>query len=166
MLPLYNLIARAGKYQFLGKNNHPIHPFFIHKHPYRTQMKIYIYSTPHLYYNPRPCPPILLLINYIFSWKSQVKHKRVDITWFYSKSSLTKYKKYLLEAFYGTSETPVRQWVETSLGNGGSSCLCHHDTLRDSTHSHWLWSTRNFRGTLSFLLPLDSFLVKIKSIHR
>ena len=116
MLPLYNLIAGAGKYQFLGKNNHPIHPFFIHKHPYRTQMKIYIYSTPHLYYNPLPCPPILLLINYIFSWKCQVKHKGVDITWFYSKSSLTKYKKYLLEASYGISETPE---LKHQLGMGG-----------------------------------------------
>ena len=46
MLPLYNLIAGAGKYQFLGKNHHPIHPFFIHKHPYPTQMKIYKYIPP------------------------------------------------------------------------------------------------------------------------
>ena len=159
-------LAGAGKYQFLRKNYHPIHPFFIHKHPYPTQMNIFIYSIHPSLLQSSSLPPIPLLINHNFPWKSKVKHKSVGITWFYSKSSLTKYKKYLLEAFYGTSETPVRQWVETSVGNGGSSCLCHHDTLRDSTHSHWLWSTRNFRGTLSFLLPLDSFLVKIKSIHR
>ena len=98
-------LAGAGKYQFLRKNYHPIHPFFIHKHPYPTQMNIFIYSIHPSLLQSSSLPPIPLLINHNFPWKSKVKHKSVGITWFYSKSSLTKYKKYLLEASYGTSET-------------------------------------------------------------
>ena len=68
-------------------------------------MKIFIYFTYPFLLQPRPCPPTVLLINNIYSWKSKFKHTGVDIKCFLlTKSSLTKHKKYLLEAPYRTSE--------------------------------------------------------------
>ena len=102
---LCNLIAGGGgAVPILRKNCHPFPPFpFINT---SSQMKIfYIPRTP-FYYNLRPCPPTVLLINNIYFWKSKLKHTGVDITCFLlTKSSLTKLKKYLLEAPYKTNET-------------------------------------------------------------
>ena len=45
-------------------------------------------------------------MNQSFFWKSKVRYKGVNITCFFqdAKSSLTKHKKYFLEASYGTSK--------------------------------------------------------------
>ena len=79
---LCNLIARGGgAVPFPRKNCHPFPPFpFINT---SSQMKIfYIPRTP-FYYNLRPCPPTVLLINNIYFWKSKLKHTGVDITCFF-----------------------------------------------------------------------------------
>ena len=64
-----------------------------------------MYSTYTFFLHPLPThppPPILILINYIFSRKSTLKHTGVEITYIFqdAKFSLTKHKKCLLEAFY------------------------------------------------------------------
>ena len=53
----------------------------------------YICHLPHYYYNHSSCPRKPLLINYIFSMKSRLKHADVDITCFSkdAKSSLKKH---------------------------------------------------------------------------
>ena len=71
----------GGAVPILRKNCHPFPPFpFINT---SSQMKIfYIPRTP-FYYNLRPCPPTVLLINNIYFWKSKLKHTGVDITCFF-----------------------------------------------------------------------------------
>ena len=66
-------------------------------------MKIFIYSNYSFLLQPSFLPTQPLLINHIFSWKSKLKHTGVDITFFLqdAESSLTKHKKYFLEASYG-----------------------------------------------------------------
>ena len=69
------------QYQFLEK----IVTHFPHFHLLTPPLKwrfLYIPPTPY-YYNPRPCPPIVLLINNISSWKSKLKHTGEDIKCFF-----------------------------------------------------------------------------------
>ena len=69
-------------------NPFPLFPFI---NPSLKWKLLYIPSTL-FYYNPRPYPYNLILIKYIFSWKSKPKHTGVHITCFLqdAKSSLTK----------------------------------------------------------------------------
>ena len=103
---LWNLIAGWGSIPIYKKNCYPFPPFPFINTPF--QMKVFIYSTYPFLLQPAPCPPTHFLINHIFSWKSKLKHKDVDVTRFFfqdAKSSLTKHKKCLLEASYGSSQT-------------------------------------------------------------
>ena len=71
----------VGQCQFLGK----IAAYFSHFHLLIPPLKwrfLYIPPTP-FYYNPRPCPSTVLLINNIYSWKSKIKHTGVDIKWLF-----------------------------------------------------------------------------------
>ena len=97
-------LLQRGSVPVLRKKYYPFPPF-----PFNipSQMKIVIYSTYHFLLQPPTCPPTPFLINHIFSWESKLKHTDVDTTCFFQdiKSSLTKHKKCLLEASYGTSQT-------------------------------------------------------------
>ena len=71
----------VGQYQFLGK----IDTHFPHFHLLTLPLKWrFLYIPPTcFYYNPGPCPPTVLLINNIYSWKSKLKHTGVDIKCFF-----------------------------------------------------------------------------------
>ena len=86
-----------GQCQFLRKIATHFPQFYLLALPLNWRL-LYILPAP-FYYNLRPCRPTVLLINNIYSWKSQLKPTSVDIKCFLlTKSSLTKHKKYLFEA--------------------------------------------------------------------
>ena len=104
-VPCVTLLQEGvGQYQFLGK----IATHFPHFHLLTPPLKwrfLYIPPTP-FYYNLRPCPPNVLLINNIYSWKNKLKHAGVDIKCFFvNKIFVNKKLRNLLEAPYRTSET-------------------------------------------------------------
>ena len=65
------------QYWFLGKIATHFPHFYLSRPPLKWRF-LYIRHTP-FYYNPRPCPPTVILINNIYSWKSRLKHMDVDI---------------------------------------------------------------------------------------
>ena len=69
------------QYQFLGKISTHFHNFHLLTAPLKWRF-LYIPPTP-FYYNPRPCPPTVLLINNIYSWKNKPKHTGVYIKCFF-----------------------------------------------------------------------------------
>ena len=104
-VPCVTLLQEGvGQYQFLEK----IATHFPHFHLLTPPLKwrfLYIPPTP-FYYNLRPCPPNVLLINNIYSWKNKLKHAGVDIKCFFvNKIFVNKKLRNLLEAPYRTSET-------------------------------------------------------------
>ena len=106
----------VGKYQFLKKSATHFPHINLLTPPFKWR---FLYDPPTPFcYNPRPWPPTLLLINNIYSWKTKLKHTGVDIECFFVniKSSLTKHKKYLLEAPYRTSETSLPTKIDMWFG--------------------------------------------------
>ena len=75
------LQEELGQYQFLGK----IATHFPRFHLLTPPLKWRFLCIPHtpFYYKPHHCPPTVLLINNIYSWKSKLKHSGVDIKCFF-----------------------------------------------------------------------------------
>ena len=75
------LQEEMGQYQFLGK----IATHFPRFHLLTPPLKWRFLCIPHtpFYYKPHHCPPTVLLINNIYSWKSKLKHTGVDIKCFF-----------------------------------------------------------------------------------
>ena len=71
----------VGQYQFLGKIAIHFPHFHLSTPPLKWRV-LYIPATP-FYYKLRPCPPTVLLINNIYSWKNKLKHTGVDINCFF-----------------------------------------------------------------------------------
>ena len=71
----------VGQYQFLGKIATHVPHFHLLTPPLKWRF-LYIPPIP-FYYNPHSCPPTVLLINNIYSWKSKFKHTGVDIKCFF-----------------------------------------------------------------------------------
>ena len=109
MFTLYNLISVAGQYKFLEK----MVTYFTHFHlltPPPPNSNICICSTYLFHHKPPAFSSILLLTNQIFSWKNKLKLVQILRAFLQDAySPLTKQKKCLLKASYGTSETSKQE---------------------------------------------------------